>query len=959
MVMQIERLNNIYILIFSVVCCVFFMMLPLSASAEVMTTYTGCYLVGNDEDSAELWLNAPLCELEIENTDNTDDAYTYIVRNLDPEFYQVHDDEGQDIQATRSETELDFSVYLEPEQTRIITVEPWGYDSEIDDFWFAAISDPQATAGGDMPNPVFEAIMQQLEQLALPFTTNSGDIIRGTDQDAEEHDAEYELNYDVYNQFAGTTLMVPGDHDARQDLATYYSSYFGENNYAFEYGNTLFIGINTIENYYDEGRLSSEQLEWVESELAAATTEHIIVFMHHPLVPPAWAASTGIVEDQRLELASLFAEYSVDLIICGDVHGYDYTYIDGDSVAGLIGGVQQLIAGGAGGSLYNFDGDHFFIMLHVTADGIEHTKMDYNSIDFSIDNNDDNDGTETEVSFNAINNSEIEIPYFRGKISLVPAEYYYASLSSGRFIPFISQEVDGILRGYVELSLEVDETASITVKQRTALLTNIENTINSDGLLVFDELPVVDNQETDISITASPGIITAEMLQWDTENNLRQWQVEAPASKNVTFQISALEAGKQYNIFQNSNLIDRLATNSNGKLSFTHSNKKTSRSYSVVEEADIPVSDIGVLPASEGGPNFRIYNNSGSAIAAFNPYDQDLEHGYESIWIDIDGDGELEIAIVPVAGKNGNVKVFEDDGSEKFSLFPFGDKFKGGINMVAGDIDGDKAQELILAAQSKKKSIVKIYTQKNDDLSKRDSFRVYNTKYKKGLNLAAGDLNGDGDDEIIVGATKNKQKIIVYRWASKKAKAKLWLSKKPFNSEDSTNGFTLTTADVDFDNKDEVIVGSYTGGAMIKVFNYQASQKQLSLKAQKRVFSGGFSGGVNIVAGNCNNNHKDEIIVTQRGDESANGLVRVYTYRNGKKRLTKLAQTAPYTEVFTGEIGLSLADVDDDDKLEVVAATGESGGSITMYDLKNQALQKLGSFYAYEKAFQGGLNLTQ
>ncbi|HVX86898.1 MAG TPA: Ig-like domain repeat protein [Phycisphaerae bacterium] len=79
---------------------------------------------------------------------------------------------------------------------------------------------------------------------------------------------------------------------------------------------------------------------------------------------------------------------------------------------------------------------------------------------------------------------------------------------------------------------------------------------------------------------------------------------------------------------------------------------------------------------------------------------------------------------------------------------PFGAGFRGGVNVALGDVDGDGVPDLIVAPQTGL-PLVEVYNLSGQVIS---AFYAFNPAFHGGVNLAAGDTNHDGVDDIVVGA---------------------------------------------------------------------------------------------------------------------------------------------------------------------------------------------------------------
>ncbi len=107
--------------------------------------------------------------------------------------------------------------------------------------------------------------------------------------------------------------------------------------------------------------------------------------------------------------------------------------------------------------------------------------------------------------------------------------------------------------------------------------------------------------------------------------------------------------------------------------------------------------------------------------------------------------------LVSGAGPGGgpHVKVMSSDGTVTAQFFPYPMAFKGGVSVAAGDIDGDGIDEIITGAGPGGGPQVRILSATGIP---RGSFFAYPEAFRGGVNVAAADLDGDGKAEIITGA---------------------------------------------------------------------------------------------------------------------------------------------------------------------------------------------------------------
>jgi len=207
---------------------------------------------------------------------------------------------------------------------------------------FAAIGDSQPVLARMPFSQVTQSFMRELRLLRSDLVLYTGDRIWGFSDTAQE----IRNAYDRFCALAATTgipfYAVPGNHECQSDEAAIalLEEQGLQSHGSFDAGGLHFVGLNTDE-FCREGRVTGEQLKWLEADLAErAGSRGIFVFMHRPLF--SWFQGDFNPDDGE-RLHGLFRSHGVRAVFAGHDHFFDLHEFDG---------VRYYTAGGGGGTLY-------------------------------------------------------------------------------------------------------------------------------------------------------------------------------------------------------------------------------------------------------------------------------------------------------------------------------------------------------------------------------------------------------------------------------------------------------------------------------------------------------------------------------------------------------------------------------------------------------------------------------
>lgn len=171
---------------------------------------------------------------------------------------------------------------------------------------------------------------------------------------------------------------------------------------------------------------------------------------------------------------------------------------------------------------------------------------------------------------------------------------------------------------------------------------------------------------------------------------------------------------------------------------------------------------------------------------------------------DLNGDKIMEIYVAPSAGHAGPIRAYSRHGFlMRNDWYPFGGNYAGGYALGMGNIDGAYTNELIVGTGKGVEPMVSVY---NRYFGLVHRFPAFESSFRGGISVAGGDVDGDGIDDIIVGAGPGKKPVV-------KLFSGNGTEKGSFTAYDTAGnpGAIVSSQDVDFDGKDDVIVFGENG----------------------------------------------------------------------------------------------------------------------------------------------------
>jgi hypothetical protein len=211
--------------------------------------------------------------------------------------------------------------------------------------------------------------------------------------------------------------------------------------------------------------------------------------------------------------------------------------------------------------------------------------------------------------------------------------------------------------------------------------------------------------------------------------------------------------------------------------------------------------------------------------------------------------GLLASSVLP--GNAPVVAVYDATTKQQlFSINAFDSSFTGGVNVAVGDVNGDGTPDIVAGAGAGGGPEIQVFNGKDGSLLK--SLTTGDTASRAGVSVATADFDRDGTSEIVVGTILGGQPVVQVLQFSDGAVL------RSFSAFAGAASVTVSTGDVNGDGTPDVIAGSGSGGGpIVTVFDGNTGAVLLNQYA----FEDTFRGGVVVSSGDLNGDTKADVIV--------------------------------------------------------------------------------------------------
>ena len=218
-----------------------------------------------------------------------------------------------------------------------------------------------------------------------------------------------------------------------------------------------------------------------------------------------------------------------------------------------------------------------------------------------------------------------------------------------------------------------------------------------------------------------------------------------------------------------------------------------------------------VLGASAGSDPFVVVidPNTNRDVFRFMPFEQSFRGGVSVAVGDLVGDGTPDIAVAAASNGGPRVAIYDGEtGKVVRDFFVYEPTFTGGVSVAIGDIDGDGNNDLITGTGTGGAPRVVVIDVATGNTIR--NFFAFENTFRGGINVGSDDVNGDGTDDIVVGTgIGGAPRVSVFDGDDT---GNVLLN---FFAYDSAfrDGVNVSAADLNDDGNADILIGSGTGGA--------------------------------------------------------------------------------------------------------------------------------------------------
>lgn len=342
-----------------------------------------------------------------------------------------------------------------------------------------------------------------------------------------------------------------------------------------------------------------------------------------------------------------------------------------------------------------------------------------------------------------------------------------------------------------------------------------------------------------------------------------------------------------------------------------------------------------------------------SHLAGTFPFGNRSEDGARVAAGDVSGDGKAELIAVPVG--SGRVSVLGASGGAPFrSYVPFGAATTGDVTIAAGDLVGDARAEVVAASVTPAGAHVKVLDSQSGAAVA--SLFPFGSATVSAVAVATGDLDGDGHHDLVASAT-TPEGTRVHGVALDGSQLASFFVLEPGIAP----GASLAAGDLDGDGKAEIVLGTGPTVAPAPPLSGPAQQVAVFDRAGRSVgrfpaYPGRFQGPVRVATGDVAGTPRPEVLTAPGPGTPAEIGIYGDQWVAERDRNNRIGTFLAFEPSFLGGATVALGDLDGDARLEIVVGAGP--GREPEVRVFEPGGRRISSFLAFDAPYQSGVSVA-
>ena len=288
----------------------------------------------------------------------------------------------------------------------------------------------------------------------------------------------------------------------------------------------------------------------------------------------------------------------------------------------------------------------------------------------------------------------------------------------------------------------------------------------------------------------------------------------------------------------------------------------------------VPDHAVAVAPDDGGIPVVHIVDpTTGADVDTITAYEDSFRGGVHVALGDVTGDGVRDIVLSTGTGGGPRVRIIDGKSGDTIAdFFVYEPTFTGGVYVAVGDVNGDGRGDIITGTGVGGGPRVRVLDGKTLGSTVLKDYFAYEGSFRGGVQVAAGDVNGDGAADVIAGTgVGGGPRVVAFNGRDDKVLANFFAFEDSFRG-----GVQVSSGDVDGDGKADILVGTGVGGGPVVKAVSGADGKVL---AQFLADDPTFRGGVRVDSVDTNGDGRLDLVARTRHGNS--DTVRVFDGKTG------------------------------------------------------------------------------